>query len=268
VRRVAHLSDLHFGRIEPGVLDVLRRRLINLEPHLVVVSGDVTQRAKPREFREARAWLDTLPWPRVVVPGNHDVPLYNVLRRFFRPLADYQRFISADLQPCYIDEEIAVVGVNTARSLVFKGGRINQAQVAAVREAICRLDPALTKIVVTHHPFDVPPARGDERQIVGRGRMALQRLADCGADLLLAGHLHASHIGHTSQRYDFAGLSALVIQAGTATSARTRHEPNAFNLLRIASREIEVDRYVLQARDFVRTASEAFQQEGGQWIRR
>ena len=267
MRRVAHLSDLHFGRIEPGVLEVLRRRLIKLEPHLVVVSGDLTQRAKPREFREARAWLDTLPWPRVVVPGNHDVPLYNVLRRFFRPLAAYQRFISADLQPYYIDEEIAVVGVNTARSLVFKNGRINEAQVAAVREAICRLDARLTKIVVTHHPFDVPPAGGDERQIVGRGRMALQRLADCGADVLLAGHLHASHIGHTSQRYDIAGLSALVIQAGTATSRRTRHEPNAFNLLRIASRHIEVDQYLMQEDDFVPAVREAFHQEGGHWIR-
>jgi len=265
VRRVAHLSDLHFGRIQPGVLDVLRRRLTTLEPHLVVVSGDLTQRAKPREFREARAWLDTLPWPRVVVPGNHDVPLYHVLRRFFRPLGAYRRFISPDLQPSYIDEEIAVVGVNTARSLVFKGGRINQAQVAAVRETICRLDPSLTKIVVTHHPFDVPAARGAERQIVGRGRMALQRLADCGAEVLLAGHLHASHIG---LRYDIAGLSALVIQAGTATSRRTRHEPNAFNLLRIASRHIEVDQYVLQDEDFVRAGSEAFDHEGGQWVRR
>jgi 3',5'-cyclic AMP phosphodiesterase CpdA len=267
VRRVAHLSDLHFGRIQPGVLEVLRRQLTKLEPHLVVVSGDLTQRAKPREFREARAWLDTLPWPRVVVPGNHDVPLYNVLRRFIRPLGAYRRFISPDLQPSYIDEEIAVVGVNTARSLVFKGGRINPAQVAAVREAICRLDPSLTKILVTHHPFDVPAARGAERQIVGRGRMALQRLADCGADVLLAGHLHASHIGHTAQRYDIAGLSALVIQAGTATSRRTRHEPNAFNLLRIASRYIEVEQYVLRDEDFVRAGTEAFEHERGQWIR-
>ena len=267
MRRVAHLSDLHFGRIEPGVLEELRRRLINLQPNLVVVSGDLTQRAKPREFRGARAWLDTLPWPRVVVPGNHDVPLYNILRRFFRPLAAYQRFISPDLQPSYIDEEIAVVGVNTARSLVFKGGRINQAQVAAVREAICRLDPSLTKIVVTHHPFDVPAGPGADRQIVGRGRMALQRLAECGADVLLAGHLHASHIGHTQQRYDIAGLSALVIQAGTATSRRTRHEPNAFNLLRITSRHIEVDQYVLQDEDFVPAATEAFDRKAGQWVR-
>ena len=259
MRRVAHLSDLHFGRIEPGILEVLRRRLEALSPDLLLISGDLTQRARPEEFREARAYLDTLPRPQLVVPGNHDVPLYNLFRRFFRPLADYQRFISEDLEPEYVDAEIAAVGVNTARSVVFKGGRINEAQVAEVRRKICRLGDEVTKVLVTHHPFDVP--RQDGAQIVGRARMALQRLADCGIDVLVSGHLHASHVGMT-------GSSVLVVQAGTATSRRTRAEPNAFNLLRVEPRYIEVDRYLLRGSDFVRGATQSFDRGAGGWEHR
>jgi 3',5'-cyclic AMP phosphodiesterase CpdA len=266
LRRIAHLSDLHFGRVDETVLELLRRRLHGLMPHLVVVSGDLTQRARAEQFRAARAYLDTLPKPQLVVPGNHDVPLYNVFQRFFRPLEKYRRFISEDLEPAYIDDEIAVIGLNTARSLVFKGGRINEEQVARVRERICPLGEGVTKIVVTHHPFDVPG--GGERQIVGRARMALEGLADCGADVLLAGHLHASHVGHTAQRYRIAGLSALIVQAGTAISRRTRAERNAFNLLRVMPRHIEVEQYVMDGADFVRAATEGFEhRKDAGWVR-
>jgi 3',5'-cyclic AMP phosphodiesterase CpdA len=242
VRRLAHLSDLHFGRIEPGVLELLRRRLAALAPDLLVISGDLTQRAKSGEFREARAYLDTLPGRQIVVPGNHDVPLYNLFRRFFSPLRGYRRFISDEFEPAYVDAEIAVVGLNSARSLVFKGGRINDAQIAEVRRKICRLGEEVTKVLVTHHPFDVP------------------QLAECGIDVLMAGHLHASHVGTTA-------LSVLVVQAGTATSRRTREETNSFNFLRVEPRHIEVDRYRLHGDDFVRSATEVFDRGGGGWLR-
>jgi 3',5'-cyclic AMP phosphodiesterase CpdA len=264
MRRVAHVSDLHFGRVDSSVLDILRRRLHSLAPDLLVVSGDLTQRAKAEQFRAARAFLETLPKPQIVVPGNHDVPLYNIFLRWVCPLARYKRFITDDLQPSYIDEEIAVVGVNTARSLVFKGGRINEQQVALLREKICPLPGPVTKMVVTHHPFDAP---GSGKQLLGRARMALERLADCGADVFLAGHLHASHVGHTADRYNIAGVSALVVQAGTATSNRTRQEPNAFNLLRVMPRHIEVEQYVLQAGDFMLRATEAFDHDADGWHR-
>jgi 3',5'-cyclic AMP phosphodiesterase CpdA len=263
VRRVAHLSDLHFGRVDAPLLDVLRRRVLALSPDLVVVSGDLTQRARPGQFQAARAFLDTLPKPQIVVPGNHDVPLYNVWLRFVRPLGRYCRYITEDLQPAYIDDEIAVVGINTARSLVFKGGRINAQQVHRLREEICELPDRITKIIVTHHPFDT--AQAEERQIVGRARMALQSLAHCGADVFLSGHLHATRVGHTAERYQIAGISALVVQAGTAISRRTRHEPNAFNLLRIARRRIEVEQYVLQGDDFALRTTDAFEHRGDGW---
>ena len=233
MRLVAHLSDLHFGRIERTALEPLRWRVAELAPHLVVVSGDLTQRARAWQFREARAFLDTLPKPQLVVPGNHDVPLWNVLARFLRPLAGYRRFVSDELFPSYVDDEIAVLGVNTARSLTWKEGRVNEAQLARVDERLCRLQ-GLTKVLVTHHPF-----------------MAPGRLAHCGADLLLAGHLHASRAGHAEH-------GMLVVQAGTATSSRTREEANAFNVLRIEPGRIVVEQQVLRAGEFVRSAGQAF----------
>jgi 3',5'-cyclic AMP phosphodiesterase CpdA len=265
VRTLAHLSDLHFGRIDPALLDPLRGTLEKLRPDLVVVSGDLTQRAKAKQFLEARAYLDTLPGPQLVVPGNHDVPLYNVFQRFLRPLARYKRLVSAELEPSYIDAEIAVVGVNTARSLVFKGGRINKEQVEQVRAKICDLGEDVTKILVTHHPFDAPESGGDEDQIVGRARMALESLAHCGADVLLAGHLHAAHVGHTADRYRIAGISALVVQAGTALSTRHRGETNSFNALRVSRRHIEVDQYAWSGSGFARGGTEAFDHDGEGW---
>ena len=110
-----------------------------LKPDLVVVSGDLTQRARIEQFKEARRFLDSLPSPQIVVPGNHDVPLYDVLSRFARPLARYRRYITEDLEPFYADDEIAVLGLNTARSLTIKGGRINEAQFARARGRLCPL---------------------------------------------------------------------------------------------------------------------------------
>ena len=248
MRVVAHLSDLHFGRVERATLEPLRRRVIELAPDLVVISGDLTQRARARQFREARAFLDSLPGPQIVVPGNHDVPLYNVLARFLRPLAGYRRAIGADLEPSYVDDEIAVLGINTARSFVFKGGRVSEAQLARVEQKLCRVREEVVKILVTHHPF-----------------MALERLARCGVDVFVAGHLHTASIGDAAHRV--AGMSALLVQAGTATSSRTREEPNSFNLLRISRRRVEVRQYALRRGSFVPAAVDAFQRGQGGWAR-
>jgi 3',5'-cyclic AMP phosphodiesterase CpdA len=231
----------------------------SLGPDLVVVSGDLTQRARPHEFRAARRFLDQLPGPQIVVPGNHDVPLYNVYQRFVQPLAKYRRFISADLEPYYVDGEIAVVGLNTARSLTFKGGRISEQQMERLRERLQPLDESLTKIVVTHHPFELP-AGYDEDHLVGRADEAMGIFLGAGADVLLAGHLHASHVASTTTRYPVAGRAALVVQAGTATSTRGRGESNSFNRIRADGDRLHVDRWAWDPilGRFLEVASDAF----------
>jgi 3',5'-cyclic AMP phosphodiesterase CpdA len=269
MRTIAHLSDLHFGRIDAAVVAPLVESVAAARPDLVAVSGDLTQRARSTQFQEAREFLDSLPnVPQIIVPGNHDVPLWNAFKRFMQPLDNFRRYITDDLAPFYSDEEIAVVGVNTARSSTTKYGRINVRQVARVRELLCDIDDTVTKIVVTHHPFDLPEGH-DEAEIVGRARMAMETLADCGADLLLAGHLHVGHTGQTAKRYEIEGHSALVVQAGTATSTRVRGELNSFNLIRIKRPHVNVVRYAFkpEQKTFAPASSEHFQHTPEGWQR-
>jgi 3',5'-cyclic AMP phosphodiesterase CpdA len=267
MRRNVHLSDLHIARVNPLVIHPLTRLIKELEPDLIAVSGDLTQRARSYQFQQARAFLDTLPKPQIIVPGNHDIPLHNVFARFFERLKKYKRYITDDLQPAYEDEEVVVIGVNTARSSVFKGGRINESQVSRLREKFCALSNGMVKVVVTHHPFDLPEGYRD-RDLVGRARMAMTGLAECGADLFLAGHLHISHTGHT-KRYNIQGYSALVVQAGTATSTRERGEANSFNLIRVAYPEISVEKFAWDSSttSFATASLEHFKHTAGGWIR-
>jgi 3',5'-cyclic AMP phosphodiesterase CpdA len=268
MRKLVHLSDLHFGRTDGALIEPLVSAVLEVAPSLVVVSGDLTQRARESQFREARAFLDRLPQPQVVVPGNHDVPLWDMLARFSRPLEKFRRLISDDLEPFYEDEEMVVAGVNTARSLTRKYGRVNERQVERLRERLCSYGEGVIKVVVTHHPFDLPPGH-DEREIVGRARMAMQAFASCGADLLLAGHLHVGHTGHTAERYKISGHSALFVQAGTATSTRTRAESNSFNVIRLKHPHIQVERRILQdsARAFKPGPAETFRRTSDGWAR-
>ncbi len=242
MRTIVHVSDIHFGRIDPATVQPLRDAIARAMPDLVAVSGDLTQRARPQEFTAAKEFLESLPCYRLVVPGNHDVPLYDVVTRFTAPLARYRRTITDDLSPIYRDDEMIVVGVNTARSWTWGEGRINARQVDDVVAHLSGAPRDLIRIVVTHHPFDLPEGVREER-LLGRATMAMAKLSTAGADLFLAGHLHVSHIGHTAERYQIAGHSALVVQAGTV-STRSRGEQPSFNVLRIQRPEISVARMV------------------------
>jgi 3',5'-cyclic AMP phosphodiesterase CpdA len=268
MRTLVHLSDLHFGHLDEQLIQPLVAAVAEIKPDLVAVSGDLTQRARTQQFREARVFLDALPQPQIVVPGNHDVPLHNVFARFLQPLDKYKRHITDDLQPAYADDEIVVVGVNTARSWTFKGGRINEDQVARIRQKLCESGDERIKTIVTHHPFDLPEGYHD-RELVGRAKMAIEGLADCGADVFLAGHLHITHTGHTAKRYKLSGHSALVVQAGTALSTRGRGETNSFNVIRIDRPNITVQRltWLPASATFGVAGEEKFRQVGDEWTR-
>jgi len=242
MRTIVHLSDIHFGRVDDKLLAPLRATVESVTPDVVVVSGDLTQRAKSEEFKAAKAYLDTLPQPQIIVPGNHDIPLYNVAARFLTPLTKYRRYITPNLAPEYVDDEIAVMGLNTARSLTIKDGRVNREQLDRLEARLAGVDRKLTRIVVTHHPFDLPEHH-DKDDLVDRAPMAMDAFAKSGVDLLLAGHVHSSSSANSARRYKIAGYAALVVQAGTATSTRGRGETNSFNVLRVDTDEIQVERY-------------------------
>ncbi len=268
MRTLVHLSDLHFGRTDPALIEPLLASVQSLQPDCVVVSGDLTQRAKPHEFDQARAFLDRLPTPQVVVPGNHDVPLYRAFERMLQPFGNYRRVIGDDLEPSFIDNEIAVLGINSARVMSLKGGRINKTQIESIRSRIAELPQGIARVIVTHHPFDLPGVDGDVK-LVGRARQAMEVFSTCGVDLLLAGHFHTSHAGDTSRRHDLPGYAALAVQAGTATSTRSRGEVNAFNVLRVSAEAISVERHMWRARAgaFQSEQTERFRREAGRWIK-
>lgn len=268
MRTIAHISDLHFGRIEPATLPALREALDALRPDVLAVSGDLTQRARKAQFIAARDFLNTLPGVPIIVPGNHDVPLFNLFARWLSPLGNYRRFISDDLQPCHVDPEVAVLGINTARSLTWKDGRINRQQVEAACERMRMAAPDAVRVLVAHHPFDAADA-ARSRDIVGRADMAMMHFASCKVDVILTGHLHAGRTSASGLRYKGLGHSTLFVQAGTATSRRRRGVPNMWNLVRINGRDITVEiwSWVAAERRFAPAGADLFKSGPEGWAR-
>jgi 3',5'-cyclic AMP phosphodiesterase CpdA len=264
MRVIAHLSDLHFGRVDPTTLPALQSALIAARPDLLIVSGDLTQRARRGEFEAARSFLDSLPFPRVIVPGNHDIPLHNVFARATAPFRAYRRAFANELEPFFIDQEIAVLGINTARALTFKNGRINVQQVERSCARLEQCGPAVTRVIVTHHPFDVL-ATGDDGAVIGRAGMAMTAFARCRVDLILSGHLHVGYAAPSAVRYSDTGWASLLVQAGTATSTRRRGEVNAFNLIRIDRSRIAVESLGWAGGAFSLTATAGFQRGSEGW---
>ncbi|UZW55333.1 metallophosphoesterase [Sphingobium sp. JS3065] len=270
--RIAHLSDMHFGAHDPRIVAAAEAWMQQNQPDLVVVSGDFTQRARRDQFRQASAWINRLRaagLQLLVVPGNHDVPLHNLAQRFGAPLRRYKRTISNDLCPFYEDEEVAILGLNTARSLTIKGGRINHDQMRLLRDRFARVAEGKTRILVTHHPlFAMPIGKGGElSEAVGRHEDAVRAAASAGIHIALAGHFHRTYAEAAERMVAHAG-GALVIQAGTATSTRLRNaEPQSFNWLHVHRHdEIELQVVVWDGASFQRGHHVAYFRQDGAWI--
>ena len=266
--RLIHLSDLHFGAHDPVLVEAVERRIDEEKPDLVVISGDFTQRARTDQFKDACRFLERLRdagHEVLGVPGNHDVPLYDVLRRFLSPLTRYRRYIDETLCPFQELKGAAVLGINTARSLTFKDGRISREQMDFIRRTFERA-PNVPRILVTHHPlFALPVGDGPEvGKEVGRQELALDAIAEAGVDILLAGHNHRAST-HSAKDLATRAGPALVIQAGTATSTRLRDEAQSFNRI-----DVEGDRVTLRVQTwggdgFVSGDEQTYAREGDHW---
>jgi 3',5'-cyclic AMP phosphodiesterase CpdA len=265
MKTVAHISDLHFGAEVPAVAAALREDLNSLSPDLVIASGDFTQRARRAQYAAARDFLKKLPQPQLIIPGNHDIPLYDVIRRFVSPLGRYRRYLSPDLNPVFSDDELFVVGLNTARSLTWKNGRISHEQLQYLQRHLATAGTRL-KIVVTHHPF-IPPPNGAGIDLVGRAALAIPILVEHNVDLLLAGHLHHGYVGDTRAHYPGSTRGLIAVQAGTAISHRVRHEPNAYNLLRLERQRIQIETRVYKDSAFIPLSLTTFKRHDDHWLR-
>ena len=222
MRRILHISDIHFGpkfvpAVADGVLELVERR----RPDLVVISGDLTQRAKIHQFQEARAWAERLPVPFLAVPGNHDVPAYRVHERFLSPYGVYRRYFDDDMEPVFEDDELLVIGVNTAYNWTVKDGRFTVDGLKRLDRLLTAAPDGICKIVVAHHHL-TPPPRWDTQRITGRAQEAVALFARHGVHMVLSGHLHQTYITTSEEYYPSGGDPVLFVHSGTTTSSRGR----------------------------------------------
>jgi len=265
--RLIHLSDLHFGAHDPAIVDAVEQAVNEADPDLVVISGDLTQRAKTEQFQQACRFLERLRdngHDVLAVPGNHDVPLYDVLRRFLSPLTRYMRYVDETLCPLFELPGAIVLGINTARSFTFKDGRISRDQMEFIRKTFERTDPQAMRILVTHHPLFALPVGEEVARAVGRSELALDAIGEAGVDILLAGHNHQASIHSAKDLVTRAG-PALVIQAGTATSTRVREQPQSFNRIETGENSATVTVFTWRGGEFAAEDTQRFEQRGDHW---
>lgn len=235
--RILHLSDPHFDMVDTRLVGPLLDLAQHLQPDVCVVSGDLTQRARSGQFKAARAFVDRLPGPTLVVPGNHDMPLRNLAVRLLAPFASYRRAFGPDLEPTVRLPSALVQGLNTANPLVWKSGRLRKASLARLTSAFRSAAPGQWRVVVMHHA-PVPAADGTPADISDPAA-TLAALAAAGADIVLSGHTHMPHAGFAE-----TAAGVLFLQVGTAISTRLKTGTNDVALVTLGAGQVTVESWL------------------------
>ena len=227
------VSDTHFGTERPAVVDALVRLAHSQSPNVVVLSGDVTQRARAPQFAAAKAFIDRLRVPRaLVLPGNHDIPLFNVAARLFAPYANHRRAFGDNLEPEFESNDMLVITVNTTRRLRHENGVVSSRQIDRVARRLEHASREQVRVVVTHQPVAVTKPE-DRKNLLVNHRAAIQAWAEAGADVVLGGHIHLPFIVPLHRRYEGLSHTMWAVQAGSAVSSRLRRGAgNSVNLIR------------------------------------
>ena len=224
------VSDPHFGTERAAVVEALVTLAAQLRPDLVVLSGDITQRARADQFSAARAAMDRLGAPLLALPGNHDIALFDLWSRLMRPYARYSAAFGSDLAPVFASHDLLVIGVNTTRARRHKDGEVSSAQIEAVSHQLRRARAEQLRVVVVHQPIDVM-RKEDLPNRLHNHTAAQQAWAAAGADVVMGGHIHLPYV------MPLPGLARPVwaVQAGTSVSSRVRSGvPNSVNVVRWA----------------------------------
>lgn len=226
------ISDTHFGTEQPPVVDALLRFASAVRPEIVVMSGDITQRARRAQFDAAREFVSRIGAPATVaIPGNHDIPLFNVFARLFHPYAGFERAFGEDLEPECRSADFVVICVNTTRASRHKDGEVSAEQILRVSKRLATATKHQLRIVVTHQPVHV--LRGSEVHNRLHGyAAAIEAWSSAGADIIMGGHIHLPYVAPLHEHYDLH-RRCWVVQAGTAVSRRVRaRHPNSVNVIK------------------------------------
>ncbi|MBA4142940.1 MAG: metallophosphoesterase [Nitrosospira sp.] len=264
MKPLIHISDPHFGTEQPPVVEALVHLVQDEAPELVVLSGDITQRARRSQFRSAKTFTDRLGVSAVlVIPGNHDIPLFNFLARFFDPYGNYRREFGNDLEPIFESARLLAIALNTTRRYRHTDGEVSKAQIERVASRLEMASANQLRIVITHQPVCVIQVK-DETNLLHGYEAAVHRWAAAGADLILGGHIHLPYVCPLHERYVGLRRRVWAVQAGTAVSRRVRHGgSNSINMIRYEvsqrQRYCTVERwdYSAPTQRFVRAAIDA-----------
>ncbi|MBY0138114.1 metallophosphoesterase family protein [Paracoccus yeei] len=234
--RLVHLSDLHFGFDRTALIEPLLDRVNRAGADLVVVTGDLTHRARSAQFAQAAAFLRRIEVPLIAVPGNHDIPLYKLADRMMKPYRRYRRIIAQNMEPVGHVGQVRVQGINSVDPMAWQRGVISAAQMRRVVEGI---DPDCVNIVALHHPMQQRPEVDKQLMRGAREAMALFELQ--GVQVVLSGHLHIWSAGAFLPP---EGRSVLQIQGGTALCARLDDRQNEFAVLDFQGPDLLIERHV------------------------
>lgn len=248
--RILHVSDLHFPAQDLRQLQALRAGVAAVAPHLVIVTGDITRRGRVHEFEAASDFLNGLSQQKLVVPGNHDIPVFAMLRRgSMRPFARFRAYVPHEMSVCVETPDAVAVGLNTASSararFDWSLGHVRIGELHTVERVLASATPSKTRIVACHHPL-LRASVDERRSRTENGREAFERLARSGMDVLMHGHLHRS----IAVSVTAAGKSVRIIGATTALSERERGEGSGFNVVEIDRGHIEVRVWQWNGRDY------------------
>lgn len=229
--QLLQISDTHFGTERPEVMAAIRQLCREHRPGLVILSGDITQRARRVQFAAAKDFTDQLDAPLLSVPGNHDLPLFNLFARIFTPYRNYRRYFGDELEPEFETDRLLVIGVNSTRPARHKDGELTDEQIERVAKRLRQASAEQLRVVVQHHPVRAVEASDTENLMINREK-AVPAWVDAGMDLVLGGHIHLPYVLPLYGQHGEDGRQAWTVQAGTAVSDRVRGNiSNSVNLI-------------------------------------
>ena len=233
---VVQISDPHFGTEQPSVVDALIALCAELNPDVLVLSGDITQRARAREFAAASAFVRRLQIPAVLaIAGNHDIPLFDLVSRLFRPYAGFHKAFGAEREPSFENADCVILSVKTTRRYRHVDGEISSEQRERIAQRLSRADAQKVRVVVLHQPIAVPRS-SEQKNVVHGHESAIESWAKAGADIILAGHIHLPFVLPLHEESPKLSRHLWAINAGTAVSNRVRYDAgNSVNVLRFAA---------------------------------